>query len=127
MAQLEDLARHLFDGYGRGDLDAMRAVLASDMVAHITNASGGTDRVEGVDGFMARLPDLTGASLTTSITQIAAVDDERVMTMIEIKASREGKELHNFATFLARVVGGHVKELWMVEARPAYSDEFWSA
>ena len=53
MGDLSDLARQLFDAYGRGDLDGMRAVLAGVMVAHITNASGGTDRVEGVDGFMA--------------------------------------------------------------------------
>src|SRR6476646_4883347 len=94
---ISDLARRLFDAYGRGDLDAMRATLADDMVAHITNASGGTDRVEGVGGFMSRLPDLSGASLSTSVTQVAEVDDERVMTMIEIKATRKGKDLHNFA------------------------------
>jgi hypothetical protein len=35
-------------------------------------------------------------------------------------------ELHNYAAFLARVADGRVVELWMVEAQPAYSDEFWS-
>lgn len=127
MADISDVARGVFDAYGRGDLDAMRAVLDDDMVAHITNSTGGTDRVEGVDGFMARLPDVSGATLSTDVTQVAPVDDERVMTMVEVKASRKGKELHNFAAFLTRIIGGKVRELWMVEARPAYSDEFWSA
>ena len=127
MADISELARQVFDAFGRSDLEGMRAVLANDMVAHITNSTGGTDRVEGVDGFMARLPDVSGATWSTEVTQVAPVDDERVMTMVEVKASRKGKELHNFAAFLTRIVGGKVRELWMVEARPAYSDEFWSA
>mgnify|MGYP003598380111 CR=1 FL=1 len=39
---------------------------------------------------------------------------------------RHGKDLHNFPAFLARVADRQIAELWMVEARPAYSDEFWS-
>jgi uncharacterized protein len=35
--------------------------------------------------------------------------------------------LHNFASFLARVRDGRVTHLCMVEAHPAYSDEFWHA
>jgi hypothetical protein len=31
-----------------------------------------------------------------------------------------------FASFLARVRDGRVTKLWMVEAHPAESDEFWS-
>jgi ketosteroid isomerase-like protein len=125
-ADLEQLARDLFDAYGAGDLDAMRALLADDMVSHITNADAGIDLVEGADAFVDRLPDLEGASLRTSITQVVAIDDERVMTMIRIAAERKGRELSSFAAFLTRIRDGRVAELWMVEAQPAYSDEFWS-
>jgi hypothetical protein len=82
------------------------------------------DRVEGRERAMARLPDLTGAEWSTGITVV--VDDERILTMMEVKAKRKGRELHNFAAFLARVPGDQISELWMVEALPAYSDEFWS-
>ena len=75
---------------------------------------------------MSRLPDLEGADLSTAVTQIVAIDDERVMTMIEIKAERGERTLHSFAAFLARVSNGQVVGLWMVDAKPAYSDEFWS-
>ena len=98
---LERLARDLFEAYGGGDLETMRSLLAEDLSAYITNAAAGVDRVEGA---------------TTS----------RVMTMIEIKAERQGRMLHNFAAFLARASEGQVVELWMVDAKPAYSDEFWS-
>jgi hypothetical protein len=72
---LERLARDLFEAYGGGDLETMRSLLAEDLSAYITNAAAGVDRVEGA---------------TTS----------RVMTMIEIKAERQGRMLHNFAAFL---------------------------
>ena len=125
-AELEDLARRFFGAYGERDLATVRSLLADDLVSHITNADAGVDQVEGRDGFMARLPDLTGAELETAITQVVRVDDERVMTMIEIRARRQGRTLHNFVAFLTRVVAGRIVELWMVDAKPAYSDEFWS-
>jgi ketosteroid isomerase-like protein len=120
------LARELFEAYGRGDLETMRALIAEDVTAYITNADAGVDRVHGRDSFMSRLPDLEGAQLSTDITQIVAIDEERVMTMIEVKAERQGRTLHNFAAFLARVSDGQVAELWMVDAKPAFSDQFWS-
>lgn len=124
--ELERLARDFFGAYGKGDLDTVRSLLAEDAVTFVTNADGGVDRVEGREGFMARLPDLADAELSTGITQVVAIDEQRVMTMIEVKAERGGRALHNFAAFLARVEGGEIAELWMVDAKPAYSDEFWS-
>ncbi len=125
-AGLEQLARRFFGAYGAGELETMRELLASDAVSWITNAEGHADRVEGREGFMARLPETSDATLSTKITQVLAIDRCRVLTAIEIKAERGGRTLHNFAAFLARAEDGRIAELWMVEARPAYSDEFWS-
>jgi hypothetical protein len=113
---LERLARDLFGAYGDGDLES----------AYITNADAGVDRVEGRDNFMSRLPDPAGAELSTAITQIVTIDEERVMAMLEIKAERQGRTLPNLAVLLARTSEGEVVEFWMVDAKPAYSDEFWS-
>jgi ketosteroid isomerase-like protein len=123
---LERLARTFFGAYGEGDLETVRSLLAEDAVVYVTNADAGVDRVEGRDRAMARLPDLAGAEWSTGITQVVVVDEERVMTMIEVKARGKGRELHNFAAFLARVPRDHISDLWMVEAMPAYSHEFWT-
>ena len=123
---LAHLARTFFGAYGAGDLEIVRSLLAEDAAVYVTNAEGGVDRVEGRDRAMARLPDLTGAEWSAGITQVVVVDDERVMTMIEVRAKRKGRELHNFAAFLARVPGDQISDLWMVEAKPAYSAEFWA-
>ena len=46
--------------------------------------------------------------------------------MVESRAERGGRDLHNFGAFLAEVCDGKVTRLWMVDALPAYSDEFWA-
>ena len=121
-----DLAQSFFEAYGEGEAETMCSLLAPDAVSFITNAEAGVDRVDGRDGFMARLPDLEGAELSTAITQVVAIDEERAMTMIEVKAERRGRALHNFAAFLTLCSGGRITRLWMVDAKPSYSDDFWS-
>jgi ketosteroid isomerase-like protein len=123
---LEDLARGFFGAYGRGDRASAAALLADDVVSYVTNADAGVDVVRGRDEYMRRVPDLRSADGSLEITQVVAIDDERVLTMVEIRARRGGMELHNFAAFLARVRGGRIAELWMVDARPEYSDRFWA-
>jgi ketosteroid isomerase-like protein len=124
--ELEDLARGFFGAYGRGDRDSAAAMLAEDVVSYVTNADAGVDVVRGRDEYMRRVPDLRSADGSLEITQVVAIDDERVLTMVEIRARRGEMELHNFAAFLARVRGGRIAELWMVDASPEYSDRFWA-
>lgn len=118
--------RALLDAYGNGDLDAVEARLAEDLVADVTTADGGADRVEGRAAYLARLPDLRAAGGSLEVTQVLEVDERHALAMAEIRAARGGDRLLNHAAFLARVEGGRVTRLWMVEAQPAHSDAFWS-
>jgi ketosteroid isomerase-like protein len=122
----DDLARRLFEAYAGGDRDTIRSLLADDLTAYVTNADAGVDEVRGVEAYMERLPDLHAAGGHLRVTQVLPVDAERVMTMVEIRAERGGRQLHNFAAFLAQVSNDRVTKLWMVDALPAFSDEFWS-
>jgi ketosteroid isomerase-like protein len=124
--ELAAFARRLFEAYGAGDVDGFRALLADDLIAYVTNAAAGVDELRGVEAYMSRLPDLHAAGGHLLITQVLPVDDARVLTMVEIRAERDGRQLHNFAAFLAEVGDGKVTRLWMVDALPAYSDEFWA-
>jgi ketosteroid isomerase-like protein len=112
--------------FGAGDREAMRVLLADGLVAYITNADGGVDRVDGPAGYLARVPDGKDAAYTAEVTQVVTVAEGQVLGMVEIKAQRTGRTLHNHAAFLARIADGRITELWMVDALPAYSDEFWS-
>jgi len=119
--------RSFLDAYGVGDVATMRAWLADGFVGYVTNAAAGVDRVDGSDAYLARLPVLSTAGATATITQSVQVAAEQALTMVEIEARRGTRELHNFGAFLSRHDGdGRILEPWMVDARPAYSDEFWS-
>ena len=47
--------------------------------------------------------------------------------MVEIKAERNNKSLHNYATFLVEILDSKIVSVHMVEALPEYSSLFWKA
>jgi ketosteroid isomerase-like protein len=118
--------REMIEAFDAGDTARMRGFLADDIVAYVTNADGGADRVEGVEAYLARLPDTSEAEYTVSVTQTVRPAPDQVLAMVDVQAQRHGRELHNHAGFLARIVDDRIVEVWMVDALPAYSDEFWS-
>ena len=123
------IADDLLRAFSAADIEAMRSMLAEDLVAFITNAEGGLDRIEGREEYLSRIEamDLPSARFSVELTQApVAVDSEQVLIMVEVRARRDGRSLHNFAAHLLRVAGGRVTEWRMVEAKPAESDEFWS-
>jgi hypothetical protein len=71
--------------------------------------------------------DLPAARFSVELTQSpVAVDADRVLIMVEVRAVRGSRRLHNFAAHLLRVAGGSIEEWTMVDAKPAESDRFWS-
>jgi ketosteroid isomerase-like protein len=123
------VASHFLEAFSTADFERMRALLAEDVVAYVTNAEGGMDRVEGRDAYLGRLEsmDLPSARFSIEPTQRpVAVDPDRVLVMVEVHAHREGRSLHNFAAHLLRIADGRIKDWRMVDAKPAESDAFWS-
>jgi ketosteroid isomerase-like protein len=125
----EPLATRLLEAFSAADLEGMRAVLDEHLVAYVTNAEGGMDRVDGREEYLRRVGamDLPAARFSVELTQQpVVVDPDQVLLMVEVRAERGGRTLHNFAAHLLRVADGRVTEWRMVEAKPAESDEFWS-
>jgi ketosteroid isomerase-like protein len=116
------------DAFGRGDLDAMRSVLAADFVGHVTTADGGVREVDR-EGYVASVAamDVSTANLRLDVPNVVEVEPGRVLVMVEVHAARRGLTLHNFSGQLAAVRDGTITELWMVDALPEESDRFWSA
>jgi len=124
-----EIASRFLEAFSAADFERMRALLAEDVVAYVTNAEGGVDRVEGRDAYLARVEAMELPSARFSIErtqQPVSVDPDRVLVMVEIHAHREGRSLHNFAAHLLRIADGRITDWWMVDAKPAESDEFWS-
>ena len=125
-SDLEDGFRAMIDAYSANDQATIRALLADDLVAYVTNAEAGVDQIDGANAYMGRLPDVSGADYSVTVTQSVTVAEDQVLAMVEVKATRNGRSLHNHAAFLSRFAHGRIAELWMVDALPSYSDEFWS-
>lgn len=124
-----DVAADLLEAFSAGDLDRMREFLAPDLVAWVTKADGEADRITGRDEYLSRIAamDLPSAQYRVTLTQSpAAIDEQLVLLMVEIRAERAGRRLHNFAAHVLRVDEGQVIEWRMVDAKPAESDQFWS-
>lgn len=112
------------------DMATIAASFDPGVRAYITNAQGGTDLVEGGQALAPRFPDFAGMadSFRATVTQVHEIDDATVLFMVEIRAERKGRSLHNFAGIYLRLSpDGRMTEYRMVEALPAESDAFWSA
>jgi ketosteroid isomerase-like protein len=123
------IASRFLAAFSAADFEGMRAMLAEDVVAYITNAEGKVDKVEGRDAYLSRIEamDLPSARFSIELTQPpVTVDADQVLVMVEVRAERAGRSLHNFAAHLLRIADGRIAEWRMVDAKPAESDEFWS-
>jgi len=69
--------------------------------------------------------DVQTAHLRLDIPNVVEIEPGRVLVMVEVHAQRAGRTLHNFSCQLATVVDGKLSEIWMVDALPAESDDFW--
>jgi ketosteroid isomerase-like protein len=123
------VARRFLEAFSAADLDGMRALLAEDVVAYVTNAEGGVDEVQGREAYLSAVEamDLPSARFSVELTQRpVTVGPDQVLVMVEIRARRGDRSLHNFAAHLVRIAGGRITEWRMVDAKPAESDAFWS-
>ena len=109
------------------DFLVLKKLLSKNLVSYVTNAQGGLDFVNGSEDYLERLKamDIPSVDFNMTINQLALINKEQVLVMIEVKAKKKRKKLHNHAAFLITVKRGKIESMWMVEALPAYSEEFW--
>jgi len=124
----ESVARELIEAFCAADNRRMRSLLSDGLRAYITNRDGGVDEV-GADEYVGRVAamDLPSAQFRLEITQVVTPRPEMVIAMVEVKAARRGRTLHNHAAHCLYVRDGLVTEWWMAEALPAESEAFWSS
>ena len=123
------VARRFVVAFGAADFEAMRELLADDLVAGVTDADGETELVEGRDAYLGRIKAMNLPAVRFSVEPTqppVAIGEDLVLLMVEVRAERGERTLHNFAGHLLRVEGGRITEWWMVDAKPAESDAFWA-
>ncbi len=125
----ETILRRFVEAFDAADLERMAACLGEDVVAGITQRDASTVDQHGRAAYMAAIEALDIATVRprVRITQIVKVSEDQVLSMIEVKATRKGKTLHNHASFLMTIKMGLIRRIWMVEALPEESDAFWKS
>jgi ketosteroid isomerase-like protein len=123
------LIDRFLDAFNSGDLDAMRSALADDAVAFVTGPDANPVRLDGADRYIAALAemDLTNVDYSVELTQAPMlVGNDQALIMTQVRACRGEETLQNFAAHLLRVAEGKIVEMYMVDAKPAESDAFWT-
>lgn len=125
----EQLVIDLVQDFARGDSASVRGRLSDGLIAHVTEPDGSTREVVGPQAYADAVDwmDPASAGLWMDVPQITTIDGGLVLAMFEVHAARYGRTLHNFSGQLFRFDGDLVDRIWMVEALPKESDEFWAA
>ena len=110
-----------------GDEQKIENTLAPNVINYVTNNKGDVDKLEGAEAYLERIRAMNIPTIKPQIdiTQILTIKPQQIMVMVEVKAQSGRRILHNHAAFLIHLKHGKITEMWMVEALPAYSDEFW--
>ncbi len=117
----------LIQKYGDLDFEGLRPVLSKNIISHITNKNGGTDIEYGPDNLIRRQEALKyqGVDLNLTILQSVPINPHQVMTLVHVQAKLNDTHFENYAGFLFTLENSLITEMWMVEAKPEGSDNFW--
>lgn len=125
---IKDLIALLVKSIEQEDYPTLRKLYADDVENYVTDKDGGTVFVKGCESYIAAIKRMNFSSVrpSISITQINVLSDDQALFMVEVKAQKPNKSLHNFAAYLVKFGNNQIKSTAMVEASPAYSDSFWN-
>lgn len=121
--------REGYDAFSRGDLDALRELLAPDVVWHAGGNNSLTGDYKGLDevfGFFGRIFQETGGSFKNEIHDLLA-NDEHGVALVHSTAERNGKRLKQNVTHVFHINDeGKPTEFWGFSEDQKALDEFWS-
>jgi len=125
----ETLIRGLYAARARGDLDAVRAILAPDIVWHEPGPdSPYTGQLRGADavlGMHTQAMALTGGTFRLELHDVLA-NDAHAVALVNWSAERGGRRLTGREVAVYHVRVGRVTEAWFHPDDAATVDAFWA-
>lgn len=122
------LVRDLYEARARGDFDAIRLVLADDVVWHEpdlgTEHTGDLHGPEAVLEMIREAQTLTDGTFVLTPREIVA-NGEQAVAMIDWSATREGKRLEGKEVAVYRVRDGKITEVSFHQDDQSTDAEFW--
>ncbi len=120
--------RRGYEAFGKGDLDAVMAILDENIAYHVSGRSAVSGDYKGhqeVLGFFAKIFELSGGTFRLELHDVLA-NDEHAAVMSRATAQREGKSLDSLQCHLWHVKDGKATEFWGLAVDPYAADEFWA-
>ncbi len=124
----EELLRQGTEAFSRGDMDAVAALLADDIVFHVPGRSQLAGDHQGKDqvlSLFARQVQLTGGTFRLEMHDVVA-NDEHGVVLTRTTAEREGKTLDALGVLVFHLRDGKVTEVWVHPYDEYAGDEFFS-
>lgn len=122
------LIRHGYEAFARGDLDALRELIADYAVWHEPGRSVLAGDHKGPDGILAlfrQLQELSGGTFRAEPVEVL-VDNERAVVIQRCTAEREGRHLDVLDAVDYEIHAGRVTEVSVFQSDTYAWDEFWS-
>jgi ketosteroid isomerase-like protein len=121
------LARRAWDAVAQGDAEALRAVLAPDLVWRAT--AQGTPWFGVHQGADAAIDMLARVGEATDVFDADLIDilasDERVLVLFRVRIAIGVREVELDYLLLGRVAGVRITEIWTAALEPATIAAFW--
>jgi ketosteroid isomerase-like protein len=117
-----------YEAFGKGDMGTLSELFDQDATWHVPGESplaGDHIGRDAVFAFLGQTATLTGGTVKAEPHDILA-NDEHGVGLINMTASREGKELNTKEIHVMHIKDGKVTEVWSFPEDQRSSDEFWS-
>jgi uncharacterized protein len=123
-----ELIRGGYEAFGKGDIPAVVALWAEDIVWHIAGRSPLARDYTGAEeilGFFGQLQELSGGSFRLELHDVLASEDHVVALVNEI-AVRGDTSMNNPGAHVWHLRDGKATEFWGVSYDLYATDAFWS-
>ena len=123
------LVRKGYEAFSRGDMDALRELMAKDATQHVPGSHPLSGDFKGQDAIIemyGRLAEETGGTFRVELSSIAVDGRGHAVGVSRFTAERNGKRLDYTGCIVFRIVGDKVTDLDECVEDIDASNDFWS-
>jgi hypothetical protein len=124
-----ELVRNGYDAFARGDVEAVLALFADDILWHVPGRGPLSRDYRGpaeVLGFFGAFMKLSNGTFHIYVDDILA-KDETVVALVTESAQRGGRSWSSPQVHVWTVENGRITRFWQYQGDQQTEDEFWAA